>query len=69
MLHACYAMARITFERHNLDIGVFIMQDFERRNKESKNVYKRLTNKKSKSILKTTLGRLWEVWKYSKNSC
>ena len=60
--------ARITYERHNLGIGIFNMQGFERRNKESKNVYKRFTNKKQKGILISILGRLWEVFKFNKNS-
>ena len=42
---------RITFERHNLGIGIFNMQGFERRNKESKNIYKRFTNINKKELL------------------
>ena len=32
-------LARITFERHKVGIGVFTLQGYERRNKESKNIF------------------------------
>ena len=60
--------ARTTYTRHNLGIGIFNMQGFERRNKESKNVYRRFSNKQQRGRLTTTLGRLWEVWKFNKNA-
>ena len=41
-------LANTTFERHTLGIGIFTMQGFEwRQNKESKDIYRQFTNKKS----------------------
>ena len=58
--------ARLTLDRHGLGIGVFCMQGFERRNKESKNIYKRFSNHSS-NVMPTILGRLWDVFKHEKN--
>ena len=33
-------ISKITFEKHHLGIGVFTMQGYERRNKESKNCFR-----------------------------
>ena len=63
-------LARITFERHNLGLGIFTMQGFERRNKESKNCFKRFTtnNKKSDVILVNNLRRLLQVFIHDINA-
>ena len=57
-------IAKITFERHKLGIGIFTMQGFERRNKESKNVINRFTtmNRRNKNILTNTMKRLLLVF-------
>ena len=38
-------LARLTFERHGVGIGVFTLQGYERRNQESKYIFGRHTNK------------------------
>ena len=43
--------AKITWERHELGLGIFTMQGFERRNKESKNTLKRFTNFRSNTLV------------------
>ena len=62
------AIAKITFDRHGLGIGIFNMQGFERRNKESKNTLKRFSNNKGNIIL-PNLRRLWDVFYHEKNAC
>jgi len=59
----CYYMpvhAKITFERHRLGLGIFTMQGFERRNKESKNCIKRFStgNRNCFSFLVNNMRRL-----------
>ena len=63
-------IAEITFDRHKLGLGIFTMQGFERRNKESKNTIKRFstTNRKSKSLMKNNLKRLLMVFINEMNS-
>ena len=60
-------LAKTTFERHGLGIGIFNMQGFERRNKESKNTYRRFTNKKN-NLTTQNMKRLYDVFHYSANS-
>ena len=38
-------LARLTFERHGVGIGVFTLQGYERQNQESKYLFVRHTNK------------------------
>ena len=54
-------MACETWQKHNLGIGIFTMQGFERRNKESKNCFRRFTNKRGNTNLQN-LKRLWDVF-------
>ena len=61
-------LVKITFDRHGLGIGIFNMQGFERRNKESKNTLKRFSNNKGNIIL-PNLRRLWDVFYHEKNAC
>ena len=51
--------ANITFSRHGMGVGIFTMQEFEHRNKESKFVFKNHTNQKG-NIAKQTIGRLFD---------
>ena len=51
--------AKITFERHGMGLGIFTMQGFEHRNKESKFVFLNHTNKKE-NVAKQTIGRLFD---------
>ena len=50
-----------TFEEHRLGIGVFSMQGYERRNKESKNAVKRFNNNAG-NLVGANLKRLWDVF-------
>ena len=60
-------IAKITFERHGLGVGIFTMQGFERRNKESKNTLGRFTNGKG-NLLEQNLKRLWDVFYHKCNA-
>ena len=40
-------LAKITYKQHKVGIGVFTLQGYERRNKESKNVFVKHSNAKS----------------------
>ena len=54
-------IAETTFERHKLGLGIFTMQGFERRNKESKNTLRRFTTtnrERNDSLLTNNLNRL-----------
>lgn len=53
--------AKTTFEKHNLGLGIFTIQEFERRNKESKNAFKRFSNGKH-NVVVSNLKRLWDVF-------
>ena len=51
--------ARKTFEEHGTGLGIFNMQGFEHRNKESKRHFTRHTNKKGNVALQV-MPRLWD---------
>ena len=53
--------ARKIWHTHKCGIGVFTMQGFERRNKESKNIMRRFNNKKH-NICSQILKRLWDFF-------
>ena len=50
-----------TLEKHNLGLGVFTMQGFERRNKESKNTLRRFSNRIGNIII-GNIKRLWDIF-------
>ena len=56
-------IARSTFEDYQLGIGVYTMQGFERRNKESKNTLRRFSNGKG-LVLNNNVARLHDVFNY-----
>ena len=60
-------IAKQTLREHNLGLGIFTMQGFEARNKESKNTLKRFSNGIG-NIAVSNLKRLWDVFHYSRNS-
>ena len=60
-------IAHITFERHGLGVGIFTMQGFERRNKESKNCMKRFGNNKG-NIVESNMKRVFDIFKHDMNS-
>ena len=53
-------------EEHGLGLGIYTMQGFERRNKESKNVMNRFSNGVG-NIVVSNLKRLWDVFNDNKN--
>ena len=54
---------RETWEENGVGVGVFVMQGFEHRNKESKNTFKRFNNRKGDFNLKN-LKQLWDVFNF-----
>ena len=64
-MHVCRyyipKIARLTFEMYGLGVGIFNMQGFERRNKESKNSLKRFCNYKG-NIVTPNMKRLWDIF-------
>ena len=60
-------IAKMTYERHKVGIGVFNMQGFERRNKESKNCMKRFSNNRG-NVLVNNMKRVWDVFKHDINA-
>ena len=60
-------IAKVTFERHRVGIGIFNMQGFERRNKESKNCIRRFSNKRG-NVLPNNLRRIWDVFEHDINA-
>ena len=60
-------IAKETYENYGIGIGVFTMQGYERRNKESKNTLRRFSNKKG-DIVTPNLKRLWDVFYNSTNA-
>ena len=54
-------LARLTFERHGVGIGVFTLQGYERRNQESKYIFVRHT-KKVYDFVKQILIKLTETF-------
>ena len=59
--------AKITFKKHQLGVGIFTMQGFERRNKESKNTLKRFSNNKG-NIAINNVQHLYDVFYYDQNA-
>ena len=60
-------IARETFSVHGVGLGVFTMQGFERRNKESKNNFRRFNNGKG-NILLQNIRRLSDVFENNANN-
>ena len=60
-------LAYATFKEHKLGLGIFTMQGFERRNKESKNILKRFNNNKGNLVV-SNIKRLWDLFEHSKNN-
>ena len=60
-------IAEITLERHKLGLGIFTMQGFERRNKESKNTLRSFCNGKGR-FLTTNMRRLHDLFLYRQNA-
>ena len=51
--------AKMTFKRHGMEVGIYTMQGFEHRNKESRFVFKNHTNQKG-NVAQYTIGRLFD---------
>ena len=54
-------IAKVTLEEHGLGLGIFTMQGFECRNKESKNILRRFNNGIGNIVI-PNLKRLWDVY-------
>ena len=65
--HYLPEISKQTIKDHNLGLGIFTMQGFERRNKESKNCFKRFCNYRG-NICVSIMGRLWDVFCHGKNN-
>ena len=63
-------LADLTYKRHKLGLGIFNMQGFERRNKESKNSLNRFAtlNRKSDKLLVNNVRRLLNVFLHEMNA-
>ena len=63
-------IAEDTFTKHRLGLGIFMMQGFERRNKESKNTLARFStmNRQNKLLLVNNLRRLLQVYMHEINA-
>ena len=63
-------IARTSYERHKVGLGIFSMQGFERRNKESKNALRRFAtmNRGSPNLMVNNLKRLLHVYLYEINA-
>ena len=59
-------IAKKTLEDNGMGLGIFTMQGFERRNKESKNTLKRFSNNKG-NVLTPNLKRLWDIFSYEQS--
>ena len=55
--------AKITWDQHKLGLRIFSIQGFERRNKESKNKYRRFTNHKHNACVQN-LRQLYNIFEY-----
>ena len=60
-------IAKECYEKYKVGIGIFTMQGFERRHKESKNTLRRFSNKKG-DIVTPNLKPLWGVFYNSTNA-
>ena len=55
-------LARIVYERHKVGIGIFTLQGYERRNKESKNIFVKHSNAKGNLCCLHTMKGLTEQY-------
>ena len=60
-------IAKETLRKHSLGLGIYTMQGFEHRNKESKNTLNRFSNGIN-NIAINNLRRLWDVFSNGRNS-
>ena len=60
-------LARTTLDKDGYGLGIFTMQGYERRNKESKNTLRCFCNGKG-DILKNNVHRLYDVFHYDINA-
>ena len=59
-------MIRDTYAKHSLGIGIFTMQGFERRNKETKMIYQRYNNHNG-DTLSANLKKCWAIFEHDYN--
>ena len=59
-------ISEVTLDQHKMGLGVFTMQDFEIRKKESKITLRRFCSMKG-NFLSQNLSRLYYIFKYDSN--
>lgn len=60
-------LSKKTLNLQGMGLGVFTMQGYECRNKESKNTLKRFGNSKG-NILESNMKILWDIFYHGKNA-
>ena len=60
-------IAEETYNEHKIGIGIFNMQGFERRNKESKNCMKRFSNNKG-NVVVNNIKRVYDIFDHKLNA-
>ena len=66
----CYyvpQLAKRTYDKYGVGMGVYTMQGYERRNKESKNTFRRFNNNRG-NVVVPNLKRLWDIFHHSINA-
>lgn len=60
-------IAEDTYNEHKVCVGIFNMQGFERRNKDSKNCMKRFSNNKEHVVV-NNLKRVYDIFEHKLNA-
>ena len=60
-------VVRTTYDRHKLGVGIFSMQGFERRNKESKHCMRNCSSNNKGNSVVNNLGRIYDVFRHETN--
>jgi hypothetical protein len=60
-------VVRTTYDRHKLGVGIFSMQGFERRNKESKHCMRNCSSNNKGNSVMNNLGRIYDVFMHETN--
>ena len=60
-------LAKRTYDKYGVGMGVYTMQGYERRNKESKNTFRRFNNNRG-NVVVPNLKRLWDIFHHLINA-
>ena len=60
-------IAKKTLQEHNMGLGIYTMQGYKRRNKDSKNTLHRFSNSKG-NILLPNIRRLYDIFHHEQNA-